>query len=379
MDRSNFPYLNDHQWEIFTMMADHVGEAAIMAIASMQPPNLTQAIEHYGNNNQVLFNKAQSEVLQVKDNELKSQLEAQHHQHEADIAELKNTFEQRFKAEKDKISVATVKLNVAPYKGHEGENLERWKLKINVALFGNRIKDPQMQVAFAMSHLASRAEDWAYGKLMTDPQSFPDVITLFKLLERTFHPPKNEFRLREQFLDLKQGKLTLHDYIQRTRQLVAAIVDEPISEKMKITRFLKGLNQGPVRTYLYRLDLKTLEDAFNVSLDEEFSFKASLNVDNSRQQNMHKHNTSRMDLSTFQGKSTSSNNKKWNKNNSNKPTGSFDKSKITCRRCLKLGHYASECRASAPVTKRYNSHVAVASVESQNTRKTGEQLNVTSQ
>ncbi|KAG2881399.1 hypothetical protein PC117_g26397 [Phytophthora cactorum] len=61
----------------------------------------------------------------------------------------------------------------------------------------------------------------------------------------------NEFRSRAEFLDLQQGKHDVHAYAQRARYLVSNIVTNPMDEATKVVTFMKGLRDGPVKTYLF--------------------------------------------------------------------------------------------------------------------------------
>ncbi|GMF55254.1 unnamed protein product [Phytophthora fragariaefolia] len=71
-------------------------------------------------------------------------------------------------------------------------------------------------------------------------------------LRQAFEPPQNEFRSRAEFIDLQQGKHDVHAYAQRARYLVSNIVTNPIDKATKVVTFMKGLRDGPVKTYLFR-------------------------------------------------------------------------------------------------------------------------------
>ncbi|GMF46696.1 unnamed protein product [Phytophthora fragariaefolia] len=72
------------------------------------------------------------------------------------------------------------------------------------------------------------------------------------------------------FLDLQQGKHDVHAYAQRARYLVSNIVTNPIDEATKVVTFMKGLRDGPVKTYLFREYPSTLEAAITLAMQEEF-------------------------------------------------------------------------------------------------------------
>ncbi|KAG6580184.1 reverse transcriptase [Phytophthora cinnamomi] len=92
-------------------------------------------------------------------------------------------------------------------------------------------------------------------------------------LKQAFEPPQNEFRSRAEFLDLQQGKHDVHAYAQRARYLVSNIVTNPIDEATKVVTFMKGLRDGPVKTYLFREYPSTLEAAITLAMQEEFSLR----------------------------------------------------------------------------------------------------------
>lgn len=140
--------------------------------------------------------------------------------------------------------VAPLKLDVNHYKGGENEPLLRWFVEMDTALRVRQIYDPDHQVAFAMSKLGGRARSWAFGRRLTDPGCFPDYEAFKYELKLAFEPPKNEFRARAEFLDLRQGRLELHDYAQRARYLVSSIVSDPVDYATQVVTFMKGLNDG---------------------------------------------------------------------------------------------------------------------------------------
>ena len=65
----------------------------------------------------------------------------------------------------------------------------------------------------------------------------------------------------------------MHAYDQHTRYLVSCIVAKPVDEQTQVTVFIKGLTDGPVKTYLFRLDLEMLDQAISVAEQEDFSMR----------------------------------------------------------------------------------------------------------
>ncbi|KAE8989736.1 hypothetical protein PR001_g20868 [Phytophthora rubi] len=148
--------------------------------------------------------------------------------------------------------VQSLKLHVNSYVGREGEPLLRWLVEVDTAITARRIVDPLSKVAFAMACLGGRARSWAYGRRLTDPTCFSTYEVFKEEIRQAFEPPQNEFRSRAEFLDLQRDKHDVHACAQRARCLVSNIVTNPIDEATKVVTFMKGLKDGPVKTYLFR-------------------------------------------------------------------------------------------------------------------------------
>ncbi|KAG3247311.1 hypothetical protein PI124_g7999 [Phytophthora idaei] len=175
--------------------------------------------------------------------------------------------------------VQSLKPHVSNYVGREGEPLRRWLVDVGTAIAARRIFDEPSKVAFAMSCHGGRARSWAYGRRLTDSTCFGTYAEFKEELRQAFEPPKNEFRSRAEFLDLQQGKHDVHAYAQRAWYLVSNIVTNPIDEATKVVTFMKGLRDGPVKTYLFREHPRTLEAAITLVMQEEFSLRqAKLHV-----------------------------------------------------------------------------------------------------
>ncbi|GMF53057.1 unnamed protein product [Phytophthora fragariaefolia] len=110
-----------------------------------------------------------------------------------------------------------------------------------------------------MSCLGGRARSWAYGRRLTDHTCFSTYEVFKEELRQAFEPPQNEFRSRTEFLELQQGKHDVYAYAQRSRYLVSNVVTNPIYEATKVVTFMKGLKNGPVKTYLFTF-MKGLKD-----------------------------------------------------------------------------------------------------------------------
>ncbi|KAG2871442.1 hypothetical protein PC114_g26918 [Phytophthora cactorum] len=117
------------------------------------------------------------------------------------------------------------------------------------------------------------------------------------------------------------------------RYLVSNIVTNPMDEATKVVTFMKGLRDGPVKTYLFREYPSTLEAAITLVMLEEFSLrqaKLHVNVPRLASPVMRTGGPEPMDLSN----ATAAGHQQ--RNNSS----------VQCFRCGYTGHYARECTAA---------------------------------
>ncbi|KAE9263171.1 hypothetical protein PR003_g33253 [Phytophthora rubi] len=227
--------------------------------------------------------------------------------------------------------VESLKLHVNSYVGTEGEPLLRWLVEVDTAITARRIVDPLAKVAFAMSCLGGRARSWAYGRRLTDPTCFNTYEVFKEELRQAFEPPQNEFRSRAEFLDLQQGKHDVHAYAQTARYLVSNIVTNPIDEATKVVTFMKGLKDGPVKTYL----------EITLAMQEEFSLrqaKLHVNVPRPMPRPMVKPSGGPEPMDLLSATAAGSQQRRG-------PTNA------RCFRCGNNGHYARECTAPVQAAK----------------------------
>ncbi|KAK1929024.1 hypothetical protein P3T76_015464 [Phytophthora citrophthora] len=90
-----------------------------------------------------------------------------------------------------------------------------------------------------------------------------------------FEAPQDERVQRSAFLSLKQGRMSMLEYIQRARHLVSCITTNPVYMATQVHAFISGMNAGYQRFYLTRKTPESLEEAFETALREAYSVSAS--------------------------------------------------------------------------------------------------------
>ena len=116
-----------------------------------------------------------------------------------------------------------------------------------------------------------RLELWASS--CTIHTSLGRWMSLKTRLKQTFEPPRAEFRARSELLKIRQGKRDVHAYSQHIRLLASSITTEPVNEQTLIMLFMQGLVDDPIKTHLFRVELRFLEEATAVAEQRNFSFR----------------------------------------------------------------------------------------------------------
>ncbi|POM60384.1 Gag protein [Phytophthora palmivora] len=209
MDRGEFPYLTDAQFE------------SVRKMAAATPAEQIERIEAFDTYKRGLIAHVQG--LQ------------------APVAELKPA------------QPKPLRLKVNSYEGKEGGNLHFWVREVELA--------------------GGRAKTWAYTREATTPGCFTTWAQLCQQLRAAFLPANYEYRQRSRFLACKQGKRELHEHIQEMRVLASSLVGNPLPERIKVTVFMDGLKVGPSRTQLFRVHANTMEEAIQMALQEGYSHR----------------------------------------------------------------------------------------------------------
>ncbi|POM77370.1 Putative Polyprotein [Phytophthora palmivora] len=241
-----------------------------------------------------------------------------------------------------------VKLDVSTY-GGEGEgrlHLKRWFCEVDIAIEARQLSTELARTRFLLSKLTGKAKDWALGKLVVDASCFPTMDSMKQDLRLAFEPPQDETAQRTAFLSLRQGTMSMLEYIQHARHLVSCITSHPVDMTTQVHVFVSGMNAGYQRFYLTRKTPSTLEEAFTVALREDYSVVASQAFDALRPTSTAASSPEPMEIDAIQhfggGRPAAT--------SPSRPQSSPRSSRpMRCFRCRKLGHRAAVCRAPAPV------------------------------
>ncbi|KAE8968568.1 hypothetical protein PF011_g27131 [Phytophthora fragariae] len=250
--RQDFPHLSDAHWATLEKMVSLLGEAAFAGFPNLPAEQQRARVERFDKYESSLIAHVSAAAQEAARATMRAEAQS------AAQASATNTASFATRPTTTK----PVKMSVPTFDGKDSDSLVFWVREIEIALSAGQIYDARAQVAFALSNLGGRARAWAMARETATPVYF----TSWSFMEQ---------ELRSSFLRCKQGKRSLQDYVMELHNIEAAMAGAPLSEDVKVTVFMDGVRTGPVRTELFRRQLKTFNEAVHIAILEDHCVRSA--------------------------------------------------------------------------------------------------------